>query len=376
MIDKQNIAPPQKRLVLVISSMQGGGAERVMALLAGEWTRRGYPVTLITLDDAPDVYALPAEVRRIRLGLTGNSTGRLDALRRNWERLRGLNRAILAENPLAVISFMDRTNVLTLLALRRVPFPVIVSERIDPRHYPMGRGWEVLRQKLYPRASAVVLQTHAVAQWAATFLPARKIHVLPNPVVVPEDIGAAEASPEGLPPGPYLVAMGRLDRQKGFDLLLKAFAAITAKFPDHHLVILGEGSERLALEALREQLQLGRRVHLPGRMAEAWPILRRAEAFVMSSRFEGFPNALLEAMALGLPVISYNCPSGPGEILSDGQTGLLVKPEDVPGLAQAMERLLSAPGLRQQLGLAAREATRAYDVATIAGSWERLFTSA
>lgn len=362
-----------QRLVLVISSMQGGGAERVMALLAGEWTRRGYPVTLITLDDAPDVYDLPPDVRRVRLGVMGASTGKLDGLRRNLHRLRALRTAILREKPSAVISFMDRTNVLTLLALRRVPFPVIVSERIDPRHYPMGRGWEVLRQKLYPRAAAVVVQTHAVAQWAAGFLPASKIHVIPNPVVLPAE-DAAPGRPPWVPAGPYVVAMGRLDSQKGFDLLLPAFAAIAADFPRHHLVILGEGPERAALERQAERLQLTERVSLPGRLAQPWPILRGAEAFVMSSRFEGFPNALLEAMALGLPVISFDCPSGPGEILTDGETGLLVRAEDVPSLSQAMARIMENPGLRRHLGDSARAALRPYELATIAGSWERLFT--
>ncbi len=356
---------------MVIASLRGGGAERVMTLLANEWVRRGRRVSIITLEDSQDAYALAPEVERVRLGVSGASRGKWDALRNNWRRLTALRRAILQQNPAVVISFMDVTNILTLLATRGSGLRVIVSERIDPRRHEIGAGWRRLRRKVYPWCDALVVQTRAVASWAEEFLNAGKVRVIANPVQ-PGAGSDAVPSPNWLP-RKYIVAMGRLDPQKGFDLLLRAFAEIAPQHPDLHLVIMGEGRERPGLEQLVKEAGLEEQVLLPGRVDDPWPVLRRSEIFVLSSRYEGFPNALLEAMALGAAVVSFDCPSGPADLIQHKKNGLLVEAENPDALARAIDSLLKNDTKRLALGRMAKKDAVDFSVSRITDLWEKLF---
>jgi glycosyltransferase involved in cell wall biosynthesis len=166
--------------------------------------------------------------------------------------------------------------------------------------------------------------------------------------------------------------MGRLDPQKGFDLLLHAFSKVASDFPGVSLVIMGEGPERANLETLAANLSLQTRATMPGRVGNPWPVLSHCDVFVLSSRFEGFPNALLEAMALGSAVISFNCPSGPAEMIRDGVNGLLVEPENPDALATAMAQLLNDDVLRNRLAEAAGSDRERYSISRITDQWENL----
>lgn len=389
---KERNAGVSRTIILVIATLGAGGAERVMTMLAGEWARRGNRVVLLTLGNAGDDYFPVADcVKRVGLDLLRESRGPLDAVRKNFRRLSALRAAIKAENPDAVISFIDATNVLVLMATVGLRAPVIVSERIDPRHYPIAGGWDWLRRKLYPKAAAVAVQTPAVAEWAREFVSAEKVHVIPNPVALRGElritncelqIDEAPAAdnldflelPDWLPHGPFVMAMGRLDRQKGFDLLLRAFASLTQEFGNYSLLILGEGSERTALDQFAKKLGIAERVIMPGRVKEPGSVLSRAKCFVLSSRFEGFPNALLEAMAAGLPVISFDCPSGPANIISHEQNGLLVEPEDTANLSASIARVLGDRDLSRRLGDAAQAEMRKYSLERVTDQWEQLFS--
>jgi glycosyltransferase involved in cell wall biosynthesis len=362
------------KLALVISSLRMGGAEGVMARLADGLCRRGHAVTLFTLDDgsAPPFYALPAEARHVPLGLAGASGGPLCAAWANLRRVRELRRAILGVRPDAALSFMDATNVLTLLAVGR-DLPVVVSERVHPARYDSGRVWRALRLLAYPRAAAIAVQTADVPG----FFPPRiraLCRVLPNPITAPADASLPEAL-AGVA-GPLLIGMGRLDRQKGFDLLLDAFARVAPECADWTLAILGEGPERAVLEARRDALGLGGRAHLPGNVAQPGGVLRRASLFVLSSRFEGFPNALCEALACGVPAVAFDCPSGPAEILRDGVDGLLVPPDDVDGLAHALRRLMADTELRRSLAARAPEVLDRFGLEKTLDMWEALLLAA
>jgi glycosyltransferase involved in cell wall biosynthesis len=161
--------------------------------------------------------------------------------------------------------------------------------------------------------------------------------------------------------------MGRLEPVKGFDLLLRAFAACRGQCPDWTLTILGEGRERQRLEALAEQLGVASYVRLPGTVGDPAPVLRRADLFVLSSRYEGFPNALLEAMALGLPVIATDCAA---RIVRDDVDGLLVRGDDATALATAMAALMADEPRRRRLGARAVEVVERFDIHQVMGSWE------
>jgi len=357
----------------VIASLGAGGAERVMTLLAGEWARRGNEVTLVTLGAATgDHYPLDPAVRRVALDLLQNSTSPLQALKNNVARLAGLRQALRASRPDVVISFMDVTNILTLAATAGLRVPVIVSERIDPRHYPIGGGWHWLRRRLYPVAAGVVVQTRAVEEWARQLVPAEKVRVIANPVE-PRVGGRDDASPElqvWCREEPYIIAVGRLDRQKGFDLLLEAYARLQKPRP--RLLILGEGPERAVLEEQRSRLGLEAEANLPGRVPDPTPYIAGSQFFILSSRYEGFPNVLLEAMAAGKGVLSFDCPSGPAELIENGRNGLLIEPQNIDGLAASMQQLLDNPQQAQTLGDAAQETARRYSLAEITDQWDAL----
>jgi GalNAc-alpha-(1->4)-GalNAc-alpha-(1->3)-diNAcBac-PP-undecaprenol alpha-1,4-N-acetyl-D-galactosaminyltransferase len=167
------------------------------------------------------------------------------------------------------------------------------------------------------------------------------------------------------------LAMGRLERQKGFDLLIAAFALVSAEFSDWGLAILGEGSLRLDLSSQIERLGLSHRIKLAGTTASPAATLQRGDLFVLSSRYEGFGLTLVEAMVCGLPVIAADCPSGPSEIVDSGRDGILVPSENVPAMAKAMARLMSDDEERRRLGENARAVAQRFGIDTVMHSWEQ-----
>jgi GalNAc-alpha-(1->4)-GalNAc-alpha-(1->3)-diNAcBac-PP-undecaprenol alpha-1,4-N-acetyl-D-galactosaminyltransferase len=354
------------KVTLVIYALEGGGAERVMSIVANYWATHGWDVTLIILADAtkPAFYQLAPQIELKHLGIIGDSPNVLTLLRTGWQRIEILRTAIIASQPDAVISFLNTVNVLTLIACRNSNIPTIVSEHIYPEFSEVNQGWQLLMKWTYRWADRVTLLT----QNALPFYPASRGYrsiVIPNPVLIPE----SDISTTPLIHTPSLIAMGRLHPQKGFDLLLVAFAKIHAKYPDWHLTILGEGQMRSELEALRAQLGLVECVHLLGSVKNVNAHLRQADLFVMPSRFEGFPMALCEAMACGLPVLAADCLSGPREIVRDGIDGILVPPEDVDALAAGLDALMSDPLRRQQLAQAAPQVLNRFGLERIMGLW-------
>lgn len=359
------------RLALVISSLTCGGAERVLTLLANAWADRGWEVAILTIGPRhKDFYTLSQGIRRVALDLAEPPRWPLDSLLNSLRRVRALRRALRDLKPDVVVSFMDKPNILTLLACRGLEAPVIVSERVDAGQYSAGRAWAALRRWMYPAAAAVVVQTERQQEWFRRFIPGARVRLIPNPVGSP---GASSGPAPRLPEAEHLVVgMGRLTRQKGFDILIRAFARCAPRHPGWALVLLGEGEERGPLEDLCARLEMAGRISLPGAIPDPAAVLRRAALFVLPSRFEGFPNALLEAMACGVSAIAADCPSGPREIVEAGVNGLLVPPEDVPALAAAMDRLMSSPEERRRLGGRAARVVERFSLQSALESWESI----
>jgi GalNAc-alpha-(1->4)-GalNAc-alpha-(1->3)-diNAcBac-PP-undecaprenol alpha-1,4-N-acetyl-D-galactosaminyltransferase len=199
------------------------------------------------------------------------------------------------------------------------------------------------------------------------------VHVIPNPIS-DQFLRGKEIDKTGN--RHTVVAMGRMEPQKGFDMLLQAFAQCAQKHPDWSLRIVGQGSELQRLTALVDELRLGDRVSLDPVVKEPERVLRGSDLFVLSSRYEGFPMVLLEAMASGLPVVSFDCPSGPREMIREGIDGVLVPPNDVGALAGALDRLMGAQDERQQLGRRAVEVVQRFGLATVLAMWNEVLMKA
>jgi glycosyltransferase involved in cell wall biosynthesis len=357
------------RITFVISSLVAGGAERVLITMADWWSRQGREVTVVHLGpaDEPPFYAVPAAVREVRLGLQRTSHDPLTASIRNVRRIRRLRATLRATRPDVIISFLDRTNVLTLLATIGWGTPVIVEEHGDPAEAGLGRVWAALRAGAYRRADAVVVLTPTSL---AYFPPAirRRGRVIPNPIA----IDVAPRPPAARRDQGTIIAMGRLIRSKGFDMLLRAFASLAPTRPGWSLEIWGDGPERAALERLRAELGLVDRARLPGWTSTPFDVMRSGDLFVLSSRHEGFGNVLVEAMAIGLPVVSFDCPSGPRSIIHDGEDGVLVPAADVEALSAAIAQLIDDPAERECLATNATRVRERFDLSVTMDHWDHL----
>lgn len=365
------------KLLIFIHSLHSGGAERVTTNLANYWAQKGWDITVVTLASAnQDFYQLHPAVKRIALDMAGNSDNFLIALRNNARRVRALRRILKDTRPNVALGMMSIANILLALAAIGLKNTVTVgSERNYPPRIPLGRLWEILRSHLYGNLHAMVALTSESAAWLRRHTRASNIPVIPNAVFWPLNELAPYLPPESQNNGRYtLLAVGRLASQKGFDLLIAAFQGLAADFPDWQLIILGEGPERHSLETQIRIAGLEGRILLPGRAGNVGQWYENADLYVMSSRFEGFPNTLAEAMAHGLPTVSFDCETGPRDIIRHNIDGLLVPAGSVVDLAAALRRLMANERQRSQLGHRGKEVLQRFSMQKTITMWENLFS--
>jgi glycosyltransferase involved in cell wall biosynthesis len=324
--------------------MGGGGAQRIMLTLAQAIAERGYLVDLVLVRaEGPNLDDVPASVRIIDL-----------ACRRIVASLPKLGTYLRHERPAALMSFLSPVNCVATWA-RKLAAPktrLVISERstfstakksaTDRLVLPWLMRWS------YPSADALVAISNGVAEdiCSVTGVDPDRVKVIYNPAYRPEIADLAHEPldhpwfREGAPP--VLLGVGRLTAQKDFPTLIRAFAAVRAQRPTR-LMILGEGEDRGLLMKLIADLRLSSDVALPGFEKNPFAYMQRSAVFVLSSLWEGFGNVLVEAMALGTPVVSTNCPSGPAEILEEGRWGKLVPVGNPTAMAQAILDTLSSP---------------------------------
>jgi GalNAc-alpha-(1->4)-GalNAc-alpha-(1->3)-diNAcBac-PP-undecaprenol alpha-1,4-N-acetyl-D-galactosaminyltransferase len=327
-------------------------------------------VQLITFwDTGSDFYDISPKVRRVSLSLWRPTRELRQSLWITLHRIRAVRAQVRARRPDVVISMMDTTNILTLLATIGLRVPVIVSERIHPAMHRIGPFREWMRRCVYPLADLIVVVSPQIREWMETNVRRDRVVFVPNPVT--------PIKPSSTPPRSFglerkVVGMGRLASQKGFDLLLQAFAPCCRSHPGWTLDILGDGPERASLEALALRLGISSCTRFLGLVRDPGTVLSQGDLFVLSSRYEGFPNALVEAMSCGLPAVSFDCPSGPKDIIRDGVDGILVPPQDVEGLSAAIDRLMSNDAERHSLASRAIEVNERFGVERVAKIWEDL----
>ncbi|MGB2757972.1 MAG: glycosyltransferase family 4 protein [Acidimicrobiia bacterium] len=355
------------RICAVIYWLERGGAERVLSTLCNEWAALEQDVTVVTVAAASHTeFGLSSAVARQSLTPT-KAAGGLSRRTRPLRRLRQLRSTIQALNPDVVVSFGDRTNVMTLLALVNTSIPVVVSERTDPRRIPLTWIMERVRSVTYHRAAAIALQTQSVLPWAQQRFPTLRTRVIPNPVAPAQTHALSGAR------NPYITCVARFSQEKGVDVLIDAFARAGVRASGWRLHLVGDGPLRSQLEAQVRELGISDSVVFHGRVHDPEAYLVASQIAVLPSRVEGFPNALLEAMAAGTAVISTDCESGPSEIVTHGIDGLLVPTDDPDALATAIVTLTSDPELRKRLGHAGASVTTRFAPQAISEAWLSLF---
>lgn len=366
------------RIMLLIGEMATGGAERVAATLANAWTARGSYVWLVPtyLASRTVEHELRSAVKLVFLadqpGVPPHR-GRFAIFRK----ARALRNLVENLQPDLVVSFLTNVNVLALIALTGSPTPLVVSERTDPAadvelHWTL----KLLRGLLYQFADGFVVQTATAAQlYRRRMLRPPTITVIPNHL--PEALAREPARASHPKRGGTIVAMGRLTESKGFDILIRTFARHFADWPEWHLDIWGDGPLREQLAALIDHHGVAGRVRLKGRTTRPWSELVRAQIFALPSAYEGFPNVMLEAMAVGLPCVAFDCPSGPAAMSADGTAAVIVPLGDENAFGQELWRLAADPQARSDLGQRAAEHVRVdYSEFSILSQWDAVLVAA
>lgn len=366
------------KILFFIQSLSAGGAERVTATLANYWANEGWEVLIVTIaDEKWGFYSLDGRIRRITLDMARQSRHVGQAVLNNLRRILALRQILRKEKPDVAVAMMPTANATLALAGRLAGVLTVGSERIHPPTLPLGGIWEWVRRRTYPLLNGLVVQTEGSAAWLRSHAPVQIMRVIPNPVYYPLKTHELRLSPSEvlarLPGQRVLLAVGRLEEQKAFDRLVNAFGEVCDKYKEWSLVILGQGALHAALIQQVNELGIQDRVSLPGAVGNVGEWYEVADLYVLTSRFEGFPNTLMEALAYGVPAVAVDCETGPREIVRHEVDGLLVPQNERDALVAALDRMMGDASLRARFSERAVEARERYAVDRIAGQWEALF---
>lgn len=342
-------------ITVVTASMGAGGAERVIAQLLKEWCANGVECTLITLNKAPIFYPLPKQVEVLEIGVLSKKHY-IDKLKK-YVQVRKLIRKI---KPDIVLALPEEIGIYVIGALLGMNVPVVVSERNNPWKMPYKKASRIVRKLMYPFAEGFIFQT----SFAASFFPEsiqRRGIVLKNPLDLARIPNPYEGTREKI-----IVGAGRLEPQKNFKLLIDAFSLFYKKHSNYKLVIYGEGTMRNELETYAAVRIPQDAYAFPGNVSNLLDRINSCSAFVLSSDYEGMPNVLIEAMAMGVPCVSTDCPSGgPKELIKDGINGFLVEVGDRDTLVQRLDTLVSGVGIYSE----AQQIKEHFNSKRIANQW-------
>lgn len=350
-----------KRFMFYINTLSTGGAERVISQLANRFSDDGYEVMLVTSFPMDNEYPLVEKVERVNLESEEVHQSRFS---RNITRVKKLRKLCRSHRPDVLISFMQEPNFRAILSTAGLPVKTIISVRNDPAREYAGRLGRLVGKYVLPMADGCVFQTEQAKQWFPKKLQ-NKSTIIFNEVSTVFFDTLRDKQPKNI------VAVGRLSEQKNHPMLIRAFARIAEKYPEQNLLIYGEGDCRSNLQNLIDQLNLKGRVYLMGATSQVADVLSTAAVFVLSSNYEGMPNALMEALAVGVPSISTDCPcGGPNALIEHEKNGLLIPVGDEESLVAAIDRLLSDSDFAKRIGDAARVSAERYMPKVVFESWK------
>ncbi|MGG0413134.1 glycosyltransferase family 4 protein [Peribacillus simplex] len=353
---------PGTKICFVTAGLGFGGAERVISTLSNFLADNGVKVTILTVSN---FFEEPAFELRSSIKVCRLKYGRVPILR-NIQHIKKIRKAIIEINSDIVISFLSTINIYTLISLIGSKVPIIVSERNDPKMDPKVVWKRILRNLIYPLSSGYVFQTEEAKNYFSKEIREKGV-VIPNPLMIRNmpRVWEKERRKE-------IVAVGRLEDQKNYPLLLKAFSKLSHQFSDYKLIIYGDGSKKEQLEMLCENLNISNKVLFAGIHKDVLNRINGAKLYVLSSNYEGMPNALMEAMAVGLPCISTDCPCGGPRYLIEHETnGLLVELNNVDQLTRAIETLLSNNNKSIKISKEAIKIRENLSIEQVTSMWEK-----
>lgn len=344
-----------------IGSMKSGGAERVIQLLANHFAQSDYKVEIaLLLSGEVDYQQFPLD-KRISIVDLSEKKASYKGNAINW--FKSVRKYVKMNKPDCIVSFVGRINALVLTATIGLGIPTVVSERSDPMQD--GRGYFMRKycDTLYHRASAIVFQTKYQQSCFSGNLR-NKSYIVPNPVSVTVFDNVIANPLE-------ISTAGRLYESKNHALLIDAMKIVVGKYPEVQCYIYGEGNQRKNLEQKIENQNLCGNVHLPGNKTDIYRWISKSSVFVMTSEYEGMPNALVEAMMLGKACISTDYP-GADEVVKNGMNGLIVQRGDCKKLASAIIKLLDSKKERERLSNNAKETAELYKIDQVVEKWQKL----
>jgi len=357
------------RIFICEGNFSAGGAERVVCNLANYLVETN-DVMVVSLTRTDMAYEMKKDVKwgyvdkKIYNSSAPFFIKVFNKLTKNIRRLLMLNKMIKDYSPDLVLSFLPEPSILTLLLKKVRKIPTIISVRNDPKIEYASKIYYYMMRLTYPKADGIVFQTEEAKSYFNDIVNCSTT-IIPNPINSEFDVEPFKGKRKKT-----IVSVGRLSEQKNHHVLIEAFSKITNDFPDYKLVIYGEGELRENLENQIKKLGLEKRVELPGVKKNIKQEIYDASLFVLSSLYEGMPNALMEAMALGLPVISTDCPcGGPNFLIKNDENGILVKVNDVFELESAMRKVLSNPEKAISMGENANQINKTLSPDVINKRW-------
>lgn len=352
------------RIVFVTRSMWAGGAERVISELLKYMVTARFQCSIVTIDDEKVLYHIPAEADLFVIGKKSENP-HVD----KFLRYKALRKTIVELKPDVVLSMPEDIGIFVIPALLGTKIPVVVSERNNPVVMPNKKVTRIFRKVFYPFGAGFVFQTKQASDFFSPRIR-KKSTVLPNPLDltrIPEKKTFRNKE---------IVAAGRLDKQKNFPLLINAFGIFQQYHPEYSLKIFGEGMLRSELESLAARTLNTGTYSLPGRTSSLLGQINGAAMFVLTSDYEGMPNVLIEAMAIGVPVISTNCPAGgSADLIEDGVNGLLVPVGDVDKLVWAMKKIAESDEFADEVAKNAEVVKQRLDSNIVAAQWSEYVES-
>ena len=348
-------------IVFVLASLGSGGAERVVSLLANKMVERGNQVEIVCLK-FNDVYYQTDSRVKVTLAMQQTQNRLTEVF---W-----LRKYLKQQKPDVVIPFTEGVYCFTILSLLGTGIPIIASERLDPA--AMSTTRKVLKRLLLPFADWLVVQTQSIKDYFPKSIQ-KKTSIIYNPVNdsvfnLPSLQGRAGERLN------RIISVGRLYPQKNQAMMIRAFAKVADEFPDWQLVIFGEGPLRESLELIVDSLELQDRVLLPGRTEHVIEELRKSKIFCMSSDYEGMSNAMIEAICVGLPIISTNV-SGTEELIRDGENGFIVEISDEERFTNCISQLISSPSLQDNMSVKNIQLAKIFNIDHIVGEWISLINT-